>query len=94
MLALAKCFQQIKQYHLAKDHYAAAIQEIPDRDVESRKEALRLASRLALHLRDLDAATKYLGTLAAIDYTYKDVAELLDKLAKLRENMGSTKETG
>ncbi len=88
MLALAKCFLKIKQFHLARDHYEAAIREIPDRDVDSRKEALRLAGRLALYLRDLEAATKHLGALAAIDYTYKDVSELLDKLAKLRENMG------
>ena len=76
---------------LGKNHYEGAIQEIPDRDAENRKEALRLAGRLALHLRNLDAATQYLGTLAAMDYTYKDVAELLDKLARLRENMGSTR---
>jgi hypothetical protein len=39
-------------------------------------------------LRNVEAATKHLGALAAMDYTYKDVSELLDKLAKLRENMG------
>lgn len=37
-------------------------------------------------LRDLDAAEKHLSALAALDFTYKDVAQLLDKIAKLREN--------
>ena len=73
MLVLGKCFQQIKQYPLAMNHYEAAIQEIPDRDAENRKETLRLAGRLALHLRNLEAAAKHLGALAAMDYTYKDV---------------------
>jgi tetratricopeptide (TPR) repeat protein len=88
LLALAKCFQQIKQLSLAMNHYEGAIQEIPDRDAENRKEALRLAGTLALHLRNLDAATQHLSALAAMDYTYKNVSELLDKLARLRENKG------
>jgi tetratricopeptide (TPR) repeat protein len=88
MLMLGRCFTQIKQYPLAMNHYEAALQDIPDRDVENRKEALRLAGQLALHLRNLDAATKHLSALAAMDYTYKDVSDLLDKLARVRENMG------
>ena len=93
LLALAKCFTQIKQFPLAEYHFEAAIQAIPDRDVENRKEALRLASKLALHQLKVEAATKYLSALAAMDYTYKDTATLLDKLAKLRENMGPDQTT-
>ncbi len=86
MLVLGQCFQQIKQNRLAMTHYESAVQEIPDRESESKKRALYLAGRLALHLRDFDAAEKHLTTLAALDFTYKDVSTLLDKLARLREN--------
>jgi tetratricopeptide (TPR) repeat protein len=86
MLVLGQCFQQIKQYPLAKRHYEAAIQEIPDHDGDNKRKALYLLGRLTLHLRDLDAAEKHLSALAALDFTYKDVAQLLDKIAKLREN--------
>ena len=86
MLALGQCFQQIKQFSLAKRHYEAAIQEIPDHDGDNKKKALYLVGYLTLKLRDFDAAEKHLSALAALDFTYKDVAQLLDKLAKLREN--------
>jgi tetratricopeptide (TPR) repeat protein len=90
LLALGQCFQQIKQYRLAMNHYEAAIQEISDRDADNKKKALYIAGRLALALRDLDVAETHLGTLAGLDFTYKDISELLDKIAKLRENPGST----
>jgi tetratricopeptide (TPR) repeat protein len=86
LLRLGQCFEQIKQYPLAKDHYEAAIQEISDHDADNRKQALYLAGRLALDLKDLDTAQKHLTALAGLDFTYKDVPTLLDKIAKLREN--------
>ena len=67
-------------------HYESAIQEIPDRDADNKKRALYLAGRLAMALKDLEAAEKHLTTLAGLDFTYKDVSALLDKIAKLREN--------
>ncbi len=67
-------------------HYEAAIQEIPDRDGDNKKKTLYLAGRLTLDLRDLEPAEKHLSALAALDFTYKDVSKLLDKIAKLREN--------
>ncbi len=86
MLVLGECFQQIKQYRLAMTHYESAVQEIPDREADTKKRSLYLAGRLALYLRDFDAAEKHLTTLAALDFTYRDVSKLLDKLARLREN--------
>ena len=86
MLVLGECFQQIKQLPLAMTHYESAIQELSEREAENRKKALYLAGRLALYLRDLAVAEKHLTTLASLDFTYKDVSKLLDKLAKLREN--------
>ena len=52
----------------------------------TRSRALYLAGRLALALGELDAAEKHLSALAALDFTYKDVSKLLDKIARLREN--------
>jgi tetratricopeptide (TPR) repeat protein len=86
VLVLGECFQQIKQYQLAAEHYEAAILEIPDRDAENKKRAFYLAGRLALALGNLDVAQKRLTTLASLDFTYKDVSKLLDKIAELRQN--------
>src|SRR5262249_46647352 len=53
MLALGDCFYTIKQYPLAMKHYEDAVQDIPDRDQESKKKALLRAGKLAMGLRDL-----------------------------------------
>jgi tetratricopeptide (TPR) repeat protein len=96
LLVLGECFQQIKQYRLAMSHFESAIQEIPERDGENRKNAIYQAGRLALALKDIEAAGKHLTALAGQDFTYKDVSKLLDKLAKLRENLesGQTRHSG
>ena len=86
LLVLGQCFEHIKQYRLAMSHYESAIQEIPDRDADNKRRALYRAGRLAMGLRDLETAEKHLTTLAGLDFTYKDVSALLDKIAKLREN--------
>jgi tetratricopeptide (TPR) repeat protein len=92
MLALGQCFQQIKQFRLAMSHYQEAIQEIPDRDSDNKKLALYLAGRLAAAMKNFDAGEKHLTTLAGLDFSYRDVSELLDKIAKLRENQGQDQE--
>ena len=86
MLVLGQCFQQIKQYRLAMSHYESAIQEIPDREADNKKQALYLAGRLALALKNVDVAEKFLSNLAGLDFSYKDVSALLDKVARLRDN--------
>ena len=88
MLALGQCFQKIKQYRLAMTHYEAAIAEIPDREAENKKDSLYRAGKLALALKDMDVAEKHLSYLAGLDFAYKDVSELLDKIAQTRENKG------
>jgi len=80
-LALGECFQQIKQYRLAINHYESAIQGIPDRDADNKKKALYNASRLAMALKNYATAEKYLTQLAGLDFGYRDVSSLLDKLA-------------
>ncbi len=95
LLGLAQCFQAIKQPRLAMSHYEQAISEIPDRDADNKKEALYQAAKMAFdELRDLDTAEKHLTTLAGMDFAYKDVSALLDKIAQVRENGGFTSEAG
>ncbi len=86
MLVLGECFRHINQLPLAMKHYESAIAELPDRELENRKKALYLAGGLALHMRDLATAEKHLNSLASLDFTYKEVSKLLDKLTRLREN--------
>jgi len=90
LLALGQCFQQIKQERLAMQHYEQAIEELPDRDAENKKLALYLAGKMALHLGGLESAERHLNTLAALDFSYRDVRELLDKIAEMRENDDSS----
>jgi tetratricopeptide (TPR) repeat protein len=85
LLRLGQCFQQIKQFSLAMSHFASAIEEIPDRDAENKKSALLLAGKMALYLKEVDTAEKYLTALASLDFGYKEVSELLDRIARTRE---------
>ena len=88
-LQLGMCFQAIKQYQMAIASYDQAIENIPDRDAENKKRAYYEAGRLTLGLKELELAEKYLKSLAGMDFNYKDVASLLDKLEELRNNMDS-----
>jgi len=85
LLALGQCFQQIKQFRLALTHYQQAIAAIAG-DGDAKKKALYLAARLAYGLNDYDKADDFASQLAAIDFSYKDVGELLDKIAEKRIN--------
>ncbi|HEY1600252.1 MAG TPA: tetratricopeptide repeat protein [Pirellulales bacterium] len=85
-LSLGQCFQAINQFKLAMSNYERAVAETPEREPEQRKVALYHAGRLALYLKNLDSAEKHLTELAGLDFGYKDVATLLDKLNKFREN--------
>jgi tetratricopeptide (TPR) repeat protein len=86
LLDLGDCFQAIKQYKLALSNFESAVTEIPEREVEARKSALYRVGKLAAFLRNFDLAEKYLSELAGLDFGYKDVSELLDKLSRLRED--------
>jgi tetratricopeptide (TPR) repeat protein len=85
LIRLAECFRAIKEFDLAMRHNEQAVEEIPDREQETKKEAYRQAGKLAMYLKDLAKAEKYLTTLASMDYTYKDVAKLLAHLQKLKD---------
>jgi tetratricopeptide (TPR) repeat protein len=92
LLSLGQCFSKIKQYRLALSHYEDAIREIPERDGTSKKKALYQAGRLAVAMHDLDTAERHLTVLAGMDFNYRDVSALLDKIAGMRENGGSESE--
>ena len=70
-------------------NYEQAVEAQDGGDKDVQKLALYRAGKLALGLRDLDPAEKYLTELAGLDYGYKDVAECLDKVTRLRDNYQS-----
>ncbi|MCS7236760.1 MAG: tetratricopeptide repeat protein [Thermoguttaceae bacterium] len=86
LLELGQCFQAIKQSKLAMQHYAEALKEIGDRDVESQKLGRYLAGKLALEMGDLNTAEEHLTALAAIDFGYRDVSDLLQQITARRES--------
>ena len=78
-------------------NYETALQAISSRDVDQRKLALYRAGKLALGLGEkylaakepqakdeVERADKYLSELAGLEFGYKDVPQLLDKISKIR----------
>ncbi len=88
LINLGECFRAIKQFHLAMNHFEQAVQEIPDRDQEDKKLAYYRAGKLAMGLKDLAKADKYLTTLASMDYTYRDTSDLLERLHRMQDEEG------
>lgn len=88
-LQLGMCFREIKQYSMSLAAFDEAIANIPDRDAENKKRAYYEAGRLALSIKRTQLAEKYLKSLAGMDFNYKDVASLLDKLEEMRNNSNS-----
>ena len=82
LLALGQCFQMIKQYKLAMTHYDEALQTLESGD--SKKKALYSAMKLAFALEDYSLAETYGHQLAAIDFSYRDIGDLLEQLAQYR----------
>ena len=92
LINLGECFRMIKQYHLAMNHFEQAVQEIPDREQEYKKLAYYRAGTLAMGLKDLAKAEKYLTTLASMDYTFKDTSDLLARLHTMMEEQDKGKQ--
>ena len=95
-LELGECFQYIKQYKLAMDNYEKSLEATGEREVDQRKLALYRAGKLSLGLAEKYAASnqpqakdefaraeKHLNELAGLEFGYKDVPQLLDKLSKI-----------
>ena len=79
LLALGQCFQMIRQYKLAMTHYQEAVLILEPG--ESQKKALYLAMKLAFTLEDFGMAESYGHKLAAIDFSYRDLGEILEQIA-------------
>lgn len=85
LLALAHCFLKEDHPQLAVERYEAAAAELTENDIELKKESLYMAGRVAASkLKDYEKAEKRLTELAGLDFGYKDVPQLLDKVRKLR----------
>lgn len=85
LVCLATCFQQIKQYRLAMMHYDEVLEMLSDTD-ELTCQALYQAAKLSFSLEDIKKAEKYATRLASIDFSYKDLGDLLDKIEKKSHN--------
>ena len=84
---LGECFRLIKQYPLAVGAYESALEALSDKELDYRKQSLYWAGKVSLlGTKDLDKAEKHLNSLAGLDFGYKDLGALLDKLAELRQN--------
>ncbi len=80
LLELGKCFFKIKQHQLALSHFAQGIDSVDDEHSDMMKELLYLTGKLAAGLGEKAKAREYLHRLAGLDFSYRDVSELLDKL--------------
>lgn len=84
---LGACFEAIKQYKLALNHYEEALESFGDRELEQRKQAMYRAGIVAMdRVKDYEKAEKHFNALAGHDFSYKDLPDRLDKLQKLRED--------
>ena len=83
---LGECHQHLKDYQAAMQAYRASIQAAGQTQADVAALALYRAGVLAMGLKDLNNAEKYLKQLDQIDSNYKDVKSRLDKIAAIREN--------
>ncbi len=91
LLELGECFQQIEQYKQALLYYEQAIEALAGPDLGEKqadiyRKSLYRAGVLATGMQEMDRAERHLSTLAALDFSYRDVAERLDKIARLRDS--------
>lgn len=86
LVELGECFQHLEQYKLALSHYEQACETSGNPETEIHRKALYRAAVLATGMQEWDRAERHLTTLAALDYSYRDVAERLDKIAGLRDS--------
>ena len=89
LMALGRCFFDIKQYELALNNFQSAVESEASLQSEEKKQALYAAGTLAFQLKDYEKAKKNLNELASLDFAYKDISKWLDKLRQLRDDDGS-----
>ncbi|MCA9270699.1 MAG: tetratricopeptide repeat protein [Planctomycetales bacterium] len=79
-LELGECLQQQKKYSHALQFYSRAVELTEKNDVNLRKLALYRAGTLAVGLRQLDPARRWLRELVNLDPNYRDAKARLDKI--------------
>ena len=85
-LELGECFQCINVHKLSMDNYEKSIELSRDKDLDTLKKSLYRAGKLATGLKHYKAAENFLTELAGLDFGYRDVAERLDKLGRIRND--------
>ncbi|HZZ73050.1 MAG TPA: hypothetical protein VFE24_12420 [Pirellulales bacterium] len=83
-IELGECQQHLKQYQPALESFYHASKALADSHPEGYKFALYRAGTLALGMKNVAVAEKILHRLAERDPQYRDLPDLLDKLAALR----------
>jgi len=87
LYGLGRCFASIRQYQLSLNHFQEALAILSDADLETKKECMYLAGRVAMdYVKDREAAHQLFTKLASIDFGYKDVSDRLDKLSQEGQN--------
>jgi tetratricopeptide (TPR) repeat protein len=86
LVELGECFQKIEQYKLALGSYEQALETCEEPDSDIRRLALYRAGVLATGMREYDRAERHLTDLAGLDFGYRDVADRLDKVNRLRNS--------
>ena len=85
-LHAGECFQYMKQFPLAMQHFGLAIETATLNDKDTKKMALYRAGVLSTGMKNFDEAKTHLTELATIDFSYMDVADRLKKLEKKRKS--------
>ncbi|QGJ69301.1 Hypothetical protein PBC10988_9740 [Planctomycetales bacterium 10988] len=82
LYGLGRCFASIKQYRLALNHLKEASTLLKPGEDGDKISALYMTGVIAMDmLDDLDTAQESFTKVASLDFSYKDVAERLDKLS-------------
>lgn len=85
-LGKGECLQAARRYEPALESYKEALTRYKTLGSERVKQLLYRAGVLAAGLKQTKLAVQYLGQLAKLDPSYKDVGPRLDKLKQIRED--------
>jgi tetratricopeptide (TPR) repeat protein len=93
LLYLGYCFKTRNNWRLAKRNFEEALQNLPAHEDATRKEVLFQLAQGSADAGDLAAAVEVGNDLANLDFTYRDIGQLLDEWeTRLRQaKVGSDK---
>jgi tetratricopeptide (TPR) repeat protein len=86
LLYLGHCFKTRNNWRLARRNFEEALQSLPPHEDVTRKEVLFQLAQGCADAGDLAAAVDLANELANLDFTYRDIGQLLDTWeTKLRQ---------